>query len=136
MAERMLLVPVSLIERLRDTYVGRDYEAADAAVSALLALLSQPTPTAGACICTFGPDTDGPNIDCPIHGQWPIITDMAPGTTLIARPAGEDTQEARFRVAPAGRLTIEGWRLTGLTIDDLDPSTIRDVTPPGGDAGG
>ncbi len=42
MAERTVPVPVSLIERIRDTYAGRDYHAADAAVLRLIDLLSQP----------------------------------------------------------------------------------------------
>jgi len=62
-------------------------------------------------------------------GKLPSIADIVPGTTLIARPV-KDAEEARYRVAPSGRLLIEGWRLTGINLSDLDPSTIRDVTPP------
>jgi hypothetical protein len=43
------------------------------------------------CICNLGPDTDGPDVDCPLHGANPTIRpddDPAPIPTCDGRNCG------------------------------------------------
>lgn len=109
------------------------YDLADS--PAVLALFSQPspsTPSAGACICTFGPDCDGPNIECPVHGLPPRIEDMAPGTTFT----GTTRQGFTQRFERVGQSRMKAQNGTIWNVQDsrgryrIDPSTVRDVTPP------
>lgn len=137
--DRTVQVPVSLIESAADalTLVGDM-----AASNELLALLSQPTPTAEQeCTCFPVPErlhtthygatdpatTLEPNPDCPLHfptAEPPRIEDMAPGTTFTAvslRGPERWTRQIDGVTDRHGNV----W-----SIDELDPSTIRDVTPP------
>lgn len=72
--------------------------------------------------------TDSENI---IGVEPPRIEDMAPGTTFTANRRGLADPED-FKIAPSGRILCRNWRLTGWDQGDhgIDPSTIRDVTPP------
>ncbi|PZE66914.1 hypothetical protein [Curtobacterium sp. MCBD17_021] len=54
------------------------------------------------------------------------IADMAPGTTFTGRIWGETDDELWFRTA-LGAVSASGVRASD---DHIDPSTIRDVTPP------
>jgi hypothetical protein len=94
---------------------------------AVLALFPQPTPSPEPCICNTGPDTDGPDIECPVHGMPPNIEEMAPGTTFWATVDGKRELCMRANHGDVYGVTTDQWvHLNG----DLDPSTIRDVTPP------
>jgi hypothetical protein len=60
----------------------------------------------------------------------PSIADMAPGTTFSCRLAGS-LNEYRLEVPADGdRFVVHGWGQTWVHREDVDPSTIRDVTPP------
>lgn len=131
-------VPVSLIEG-HAAFLDRAGYTATA--NQMRALLSQPTPTA---VLTGG-------IGYPVHeaarredeharnlapATPPSIADMVPGTTFVANPYSSDIP-SRFRVAEEDDLhpqvryklresqTGGGWHAWS-----IDPSTIRDVTPP------
>lgn len=130
MTERMVQVPVSLIEKLRGfAQAARDYYT----VEQVEALLSQPTPSA-----EHKPDCDRASelstyCDCHVeqavlHGpESPQIEDMAPGTTFGI--------EFRWTVVrdPSGATFLyrdNNGYAQWLLASDGDPTTIRDVTPP------
>lgn len=122
-------VPVSLIERAEaaksDADAWRVVGDLLLCVPETAAALSQPTPNAETCICNTGPDTDGPDIDCHVHGLPPGIEDMAPGTTF--------TEEIRWTVTATSRpnILVAHSEHGGIRfLDQFDPSTIRDITPP------
>lgn len=139
MAEPTVEVPVSLIRSLHAEPVLSAYHRA-----VLAALLSQPTPTAEPVSprCLFAHTmvtADGRCGRCGAQlvdprGQAdapPRIADMAPGTTFVARPSGSPRWLAFSRL-PGADPDVEDnegdrWRWFA-----IDPSTIRDVTPPSG----
>lgn len=143
MAERMVQVPESLIEGLLNDFGNRRARAMRDA----RALLSQPTPTAsesdirlalarrwlnidrsdgfeGLHAILFGPLPSGTSTAEP-----PRIEDMAPGTMFTAQMIGSNREH---------RLTAPNFGVQYHVADhdvwihrrDIDPSTIRDVTPP------
>jgi len=65
----------------------------------------------------------------------PSIADMAPGTTFTAEGAGVADTKHRFHLMERGgtRWLTCLTHSTGARPDYVDPSTIRDVTPPKGD---
>ena len=94
---------------------------------AVLALLSQPTPSA-ECTCGYGGVHEPMNPRCERNGyRWtePVsIADMAPGTTFTANLTAH-----RFLYQGEGTYRDE-WTLAHVSAAAFDPSTIRDVTPP------
>lgn len=73
---------------------------------------------------------------CPAYpstAEPPSIDTMAPGTTLRADTTYGTRGELFFAAADGWLYGIGGVRTNP---DDIDPSTIRDVTPPAGGAGG
>jgi hypothetical protein len=122
----MVPVPVSLIERM--------LSAADAGLipatidrNDLRALLSQPTPTAEMIACPhWEPGRITMRKGCTACAATSVpssITDMVPGTTF------RDGKH-QYTVEPV--LLREVRRDDGQKFyaDEIDPSTIRDVTPP------
>lgn len=99
----------------------------------LEALLSQPTPTAepidavsASCVDGAAPEQQRET------AAPPRPEDMAPGTTFTGRHADH---WKRFEYDGAGRIRFVGgsgtwFLLTGPRGIRIDPSTIRDVTPP------
>jgi hypothetical protein len=148
-AERMIPVPKSLREQVKalrdEMFTECDSEDHLVPLALLIerldALLSQSSPT-GCSICEgTGKWTevvrDGfvPRVvlrECPVHGAPaapPSITDMVPGTTFYAALVGDERVEQWMRVNschPVARMRdgLHCWPR------DVDPSTIRDVTPP------
>lgn len=129
MSEKYMQVPVSLIERL---YAGEDV------VDELHDLVphrdSQPTPTAEAsCECEHTSFDHGHSegdgcLHCPCKEFTPAppsIADMVPGTTFMARHVRGFWDQ--FSVE-CGSLRRQGRGTCG--ADEIDPSTVRDVTPP------
>jgi len=132
-AELTVQVPVSLIERL---YAGEDV------VDALHDLVphqdSQPRPSARPCTCP-PPAThlgEGPDQDCPKHGDRfhvavpPSIADMAPGTTFTAELTRYPGRPLHFSRDHGPYVIGEGFNYVSA---EVDPSTIRDITPPRAD---
>lgn len=136
MTEQMVQVPVSLIEAVYDCsddgiVLPRIY------VERLRALLSQPTPSAEA-VCACGhPEFDHGHsegdgcLHCPCKEfatTPPRIQDMAPGTTFEYpfrwEVGAHKSTSGRTVAHMTGRIGTAVW------LDDLDPSTIRDVQPP------
>lgn len=127
--EPTVQVPVSLIEDARDAIDTQDWEHANTR-AALDALLSQSTPTA-----------DEPGLTPSELRAWraldqqkadagpPRIEDMAPGTTFRADTIAT-RYGSRWTVLPSGR--VESGMGIGHEASEIDPSTIRDVTPPAG----
>jgi hypothetical protein len=105
-AEPTVQVPVSLIERIVGTNSRRTLDKSYA-IRELRALLSQPTPTPTA--------------------EPPRIEDLAPGSTFRADTTHGTQGELFFAAA-------DGWfyNIMGIITNprDIDPSTIRNVTPP------
>jgi len=122
-----------------------------ARADAVLALLSQPTPiehcllTANHTAHEWGGHEGqaGTGYQCPGTSEPPRIEDMAPGTTLTGamlpadrggyRPEGWE-RTRRWFVFGSGKgvrvVSDSGWPYQP---EDIDPSTIRDVTPPRAD---
>lgn len=133
-------VPVSLIERIRAGLPLWKYKVdpeADALMSALDALLSQPTPTAEPdewCReekCQYRHWRSGGlgtthkrGAGCPAPADPPSIADMVPGTTFSAN----GIRRAYQYIGDDKMIEVDGngvwW------TSKIDPSTIRDVTPP------
>lgn len=109
MAEPTVQVPVSLIERALKV-ADILYPDGLPVREELRALLSHPTPSAE-----------------PVS-----IADMAPGTTFVARyRAGAfHGDAARWRKVDATLVALASSAGTPVYATQLDPSTIRDVTPP------
>lgn len=130
MAEPSVQVPVSLIERAIEDAVQKWWDGdqapedqgatylAKAVKTAVLALLSQPTPSAEP----YTPE-DGP---AP-WGYLPTdrIEDMAPGTTFTALVELDFTATTFLGQWVASDPDGHHW-----VAGDFNPSTIRDVTPP------
>lgn len=127
MAERMMPVPVSLIEQAANllAYGGtRDLDLA----GSFRALLSQPTPTAEPMSTEQIGQEYLRLITTP-----PRIEDMAPGTRFVAEGLGVPGVDHPFEV----RMTDSSEQVlychlhhTGAQPWYVDPSTIRNVTPP------
>lgn len=105
------------------------------------ALLSQPTPTAEPCkrcagtgYITSPPMPDVVDLPCPncSDAEPPRIEDMAPGTTFTGTTRQWPTQ--RFERVSRGRVKAENGTLWSPLDyqgrERIDPSMIRDVTPP------
>lgn len=109
MAERMVLVPVSLIERLMMAASGfgvRDEEA----VALAYAVKSEHAPLIPA--------------DTP-----PRIEDMGPGTTFSRDDYPDEVWTVKRDICDGGIYALsDGHR--SQNVEDIDPSTIRDVRPP------
>lgn len=141
---RTVQVPVSLPTREQIAEVvaeawRKDGYNADRIADAVVALLSQPNPTAErhayTCTCDacrvplvnkvaeLGQAIAGP----------PRPEDMAPGTTFTADDASNG-RTSRWRKEPDGWFShvVNGGRQVS-PQPRIDPSTIRDVTPPKGD---
>lgn len=129
MTEPTIQVPVALIEGMphEDWCAARRFprEQCDCYRSRFTALLSQPTPTAEPmtldqrAVAAFGPEVlerTGP----------PRIEDMEPGTTFRAQAYAQAYQ--MWRVVNA--TTVEHQSGFHHHVSVIDPSTIRDVTPP------
>jgi hypothetical protein len=105
MSERMIPVPESLIERIDSAYNNNASSDTFAGLIEELWMLSQPTPTA----------------------EPPRIEDLTPGSTFRADTTHGTQGELFFAAA-------DGWyyNIMGIITNpsDIDPSTIRDVTPP------
>jgi hypothetical protein len=149
-AEPTVQVPVSLIERVAAelevdsrirsasdlrAYLVQPREQADRHIRQQQHL-SQPTPTVEPCTCP-PPAThlgEGPDQDCPKHGDRfhaapPSIADMVPGTTFTASYGKDLSGTTRWMrcTGPSRCVNVGGVRFDAYAID---PSTIRDVTPP------
>ncbi len=118
----------SMDEFVNDPPTRKHYAIADA----VLALLSQPAPTAEP----RDPDRWKKQAQEMLDAAPPSIADMVPGTTFTAEGEGVPGTLHRFEVrdvtTPLGDrylrcLTHEGRGARGSYVD---PSTIRDVTPP------
>lgn len=145
-AEPTVPVPVSLIERLLGNRTTDTW-------NELRALLSQPTPSAEPPMCgAISALTNDPCVEDAGHNgrhmsirgfsweplaRWeapatpPSIADMVPGTTFRARVGA--AQGSNFLMViedPAHDLLVDSYG-QDWTADDIDPPTIRDVTPPG-----
>lgn len=140
--DRTVQVPVSLIERALTSMTTERYD--NAAARELEALLPQPTPTAEHAddcsidVVTWVPGWEGVPTALPGHcdcgrgadAKPPRIEDMAPGTTFTARLHLMDGLTDRcvfMRVDGVDVVDDAGARWHP---QDIDPSTIRDVTPP------
>lgn len=143
--EPTVQVPVSLINRLLGNRTTDD-------LAELRALLVQPTPSATlipVSLIQNAPHDDWcgarkfPRRECDCWKQWvasllakplpptapPSIADMAPGTELTA---DYHPVTRRVRVIDTGSVWLRGIddESPSVRVDDLDPSTIRNVTPP------
>jgi len=132
-AEPTVQVPVSLIERAGNALLEVPPSSVNASIySELHALLSQPTPTAEPnnwanghrWPCTRFYTSATERDACTCNAAPPSITDMVPGTTFTAKtPTG---WRRCLRATGFGVYVAEGqW-----DYSRIDPSTIRDVTPP------
>lgn len=144
MTEPSVQIQVSLIERIgrmaSDTSAFSAQEWDDLS-AVLAAILSQPTAERwqdrphearedvddySMCLC-------GSPVDVPLHvAAPPSIADMVPGTTFTAQVRGF-TNPVDWEVLPyvGGGVfarSPSSWRWC--SQHDIDPSTIRDVTPP------
>lgn len=111
------------------------------AIDAVLALFQQPTPSAEhdrhCASRTIMLPVDPPRAaacDCGAAAEPVSIADMVPGTTFTARHVDPDEcggiDHRWFVIRPGARplvISDEGQHWSG---DSVDPSTIRDVTPP------
>jgi hypothetical protein len=147
-AEPTAQVPVSLIERAKNALLEVPPSSRNADIyGELHTLLSQPSPSALPHFCTPGCT----NENCPVKPLTdaeaaelravlsdrglampvgpPSIADMVPGTTFTAQQWGGATHFP-LKAISAERFEVQddagGW----LSVEDVDPSTIRDVTPP------
>ena len=136
MVERMVQVSAELVEHVR--WVFNTMNLGPNVVDALTAVLSQPNPSAEPCMggagCTapvhlHGCFADRGDCNSPDEHTPPRIEDMAPGTELTA---DYFRTTRRVRVIDPGGVWLRGIDDESLSVrvDDLDPSTIRDVTPP------
>ncbi len=141
--EQCVPVPVGLVRSAAALLevAGRANTAGD-----LLALLPQPTLTAEHVEdWTDAQPNEGPGCSCGFNGSFqdcaawraadvepPRIEDMAPGTTFTGTTRQGFTQ--RFERVSRGRVRAENGTLWSPLDyrgrDRIDPSTIRDVTPP------
>lgn len=130
--ERTVQVPVSLIEEadavMREGTRHERYIMA----ARLAALLSRPTPTAehdDECFAGEWNEAAGVTCVCTCGAEPLRIEDMAPGTTFTARRYGD--LNYRWRKEPDGWYSriVNGGRQVS-PEPRIDPSTIRDVTPP------
>ncbi|MDT0211220.1 hypothetical protein [Curtobacterium sp. BRD11] len=100
-------------------------DAFHAGVAAMSALLSQPTPTAEPIDAVSASCVDGATPEQQREtAEPPRIEDMAPGTTFTAAASSDVWRWA---------VRQDGQVVSGLGIgpkSSIDPSTIRDVTPP------
>ncbi len=121
-------------ERWEDESEG--YQATYLAIAdAVLALLSQPTRTPEATWDERNWELEPGYWDR--HTEPPRIEDMTPGTFLTVQVFGILTPH-RVCVVRGDRTIVKKVdRLDGrsqyIAVADIDPSTIRDVTPPAGD---
>ena len=138
-------VPVSLIERVKRAVLDTAFlsqEDAEAVWQRVAAALSQPTPSAErddllSCLelgddGNYHWDTDMLDRLLERHmGEFPAapprIEDMAPGTTFTA-PLRDNSEDRRWMVTAHGLASSDGS--AGVDSKWIDPSTIRDVTPP------
>jgi len=156
--ERTIQVPVSLIERaphapgcqvaglwILPENGGRAVQQSGKCTcwkAEVDALLSQPTPSAErddllSCLelgddGNYHWDTDMLDRLLERHmGEFPAapprIEDMAPGTTFTA-PLRDNSEDRRWMVTAHGLASSDGS--AGVDSKWIDPSTIRDVTPP------
>lgn len=130
MAERMIQVPVSLIQKtILALRVNTPQSTRRARGEALAALLSQPTPTAEPMSADeFSARWRG--ADAVLRGMSepaapPSIAEMVPGTTF----EWEGHRFMRLSATAQYPLVDDGGFL--FDVDSIDPSTIRNITPPG-----
>lgn len=155
MAEPTVQVPVSLIERAKDALLELPPSSRNAdlygeldAMRAQSTQAAEPEPT-----CACGHIMDDHDLsesgECQVAVPWcscmkardaaepPRIEDMVPGTTFTAEGIGVPGTDHPFEV----RVATDGTPVlychlhhTGARPWYVDPSTIRDVTPPAGGA--
>ncbi|WP_176491732.1 hypothetical protein [Curtobacterium sp. 'Ferrero'] len=110
-----------------DNAVDLIQKAAQQAADAVLALLSQPTSTAEHdedCFAGEWNEAAGVTCVCTCGVEPPRPEDMAPGTTF-------DSAGDTFTVMDSfGDRWLQKDDGDAWDIEDIDPSTIRDVTPP------
>jgi hypothetical protein len=121
------------LRRAHGELIYAGHEGTAARVHAVLALFPQPTPSAEprtACATCDGTryvtGPTGGGVPCPTCNAEPVsIADMAPGTRFVG-DVRHGTQT--FMVTIDSVIAAE----SGLNYfpEDIDPSTIRDVTPP------
>lgn len=128
MSEKYAHVPVSLIQRAHDAIDAPNTWTADIRAE-LAAYLSQPTPTAQPKTRQQrAQEVIDRNERNRLRSAPPSIADMVPGATFV--------QAVAWTVAVSGRGEKYAYRPCGrfgsqvITDNDIDPSTIRDVTPP------
>jgi hypothetical protein len=131
-ADRMIPVRESLIER---TVQALAFEGID--VPELSALLSQPTPTAepdegGYCHCGTAKEShsieEHAYVDMGIPPvEYQSIVQLNEGSTFYARQHGDPQERFWFLAAGMGVVSLDAIMAHA---NSIDPSTIRDVTPP------
>jgi len=102
-AEPSVQVPVSLVQRARDVVGACEFD--DDVFDELNALVSR----------------------SPAPAEPVSIADMAPGTSFGCTVDSHNTKVLRFMRTSEGAVDEDG---TYWPVADIDPSTIRDVTPP------
>jgi hypothetical protein len=105
-SEPTVQVPVSLLEQMQRYFRSGSDTLSRRMAAELTTLLSQPTPTA----------------------ELPRPEDMAPGTTFTARFVNPADGGGRFTNIDGFGVRDEAGRWC--IARGIDPSTIRDVTPP------